>query len=149
MNTPEHSTNGWELFSGAPPSPELVADGFMLAILVLAGFLFAIIPLLLAFLVSPRNKDKHLGSTYECGMPAFGSARAARFGVYYYLYALIFIVFEIDVLYLFPIAKIYRDGVGLLGFLEIVIFIFILFMALIYAWKKGVMQWEKETLSLH
>lgn len=145
----EHTPTVTAPFSGAHPSPELVADGFMLAILVMVGFAFAITPLLLAFLVSPRNKDKMLGEIYECGMPAFGSARGARFGVYYYLYALIFIVFEVDVLYLFPIAKIYRQGVGLVGFMEIFIFIVILFMAVIYAWKKGVMQWEKESLSLH
>ncbi len=145
----DHNIQGTGIFSGALPSHDLVADGFMLAILVLVGFGFAISPLILSYLVSPRNKDKHLLDIYECGMPAFGNARSARFGVYYYLYALIFIVFEVDVLYLFPIAKIYRDGVGMLGFLEIVIFIFILFLALIYAWKKGVMQWEKESLSLH
>ncbi len=136
------------IFSGAPPSSDLVADGFMLSILVLAGIGFAIAPLVLSYLVSPRDKSKCLGDTYECGMPAFGHARSARFGVYYYLYSLIFIVFEVDVLYLFPIAKIYREGVGIAGFVEIVIFVFILFMALIYAWKKGVMQWEKESLSL-
>lgn len=149
MNKIEQTTNGFKLFSGSPPSPDLVADGFMLAILALIGFIFAIVPLLLAFFVSPRNRYRLLGETYECGMPAFGSAQAARFGVYYYLYALIFIVFEIDVLYLFPIAKIYREGVGIAGFIEIVIFIIILFLAVIYAWKKGVMQWEKDTLSLH
>ena len=145
----QQSTTGSGIFSGTPPSPDLVADGFMLAILVLVGFAFAVTPLVLAFLVSPRNKDRYLGEIYECGMPAFGSARSARFGVYYYLYALIFIVFEVDVLYLFPIAKIYRQGVGIAGFLEIFIFIIILFLAVIYAWKKGVMQWEKESLSLH
>ena len=148
MTEHEHILHGSVMSFGSPPSPDLVADGFMLAVLVLAGLGFAVAPLLLSLLVSPRNKDKHLGDIYECGMPAFGHAGSARFGVYYYMYALIFIVFEVDVLYLFPIAKIYRYGVGLLGFLEIVIFIIILFMALIYAWKKGVLQWEKESLSL-
>ena len=145
----EHNVDATGIFSGVPPSPELVSDGFMLAFLVLVGICFAVAPLVLCYLVSPRNRDKALGEIYECGMPAFGSARAARFGVYYYLYALIFIVFEVDVLYLFPIAKIYRQGVGLVGFAEVFVFILILFMALIYAWKKGVLKWEKESLSLH
>ncbi len=82
-------------------------------------------------------------------MPAFGRARAARFGVFYYLYALLFIVFEVDVLYLFPIARIYREQVGIAGFCEILFFVIVLFLAVAYAWKKGVLKWEREALSLH
>jgi NADH-quinone oxidoreductase B subunit len=90
-----------------------VADGFVLSVFILLGIVFAVAPLVACYLLSPRCKNQHIGAIYECGMPAFGEATSARFGVFYYLYALIFIVFEVNVLYLFPIARIYRQGVGL------------------------------------
>jgi NADH-quinone oxidoreductase subunit A len=132
----------------SPPDPELVADGFVLAAFLILGALFAVIPLVLAYLFAPRDKGRGLGAIYECGMPAFGQARDARFGVFYYIYALIFIVFEVDVLYLFPVARIYRYGVGLIGFGEILFFVIILFLAVIYVWKKGIWKWERKLLSL-
>ena len=132
----------------APPDPGLVADGFVLSLFIVLGIVFAIAPLAVGYLLSPRAKNRYLGEIYECGMPAFGEAISARFGVFYYMYALIFIVFEVDVLYLFPIARIYRQGVGLAGFIEVLVFVFILFMAIVYAWKKGVWIWEREALSL-
>lgn len=132
----------------APPDPELVADGFILSLFLLLGVLFAVAPLVACYLLAPRSRNLHIGAIYECGMVAFGQATSSRFGVFYYVYALIFIVFEVDVLYLFPIARIYRQGVGLAGFMEVVIFCVILFMAIIYAWKKGVWLWEREALSL-
>ncbi len=132
----------------APPDPGLVADGFMLCVFIILGVIFAIAPLAACYLLSPRVRNKYIGTIYECGMPAFGEAISSRFGVFYYMYALIFIVFEVDVLYLFPIARIYRQGVGITGFFEVMVFVFILFMAIIYAWKKGVWKWEREALSL-
>lgn len=131
-----------------PPDPELVADGFVLAAFLILGVLFAVVPLVLAYLLAPRDRNKTLGAIYECGMPAFGQARDARFGVFYYIYALIFIVFEVDVLYLFPVARIYRYGVGLVGFGEILFFVVILFLAVIYVWRKGIWKWERKVLSL-
>ena len=135
-------------YMSAPPDPGLVADGFMFSVFIILGVIFAIAPLVACYLLSPRSINKTIGEIYECGMPAFGEAISSRFGVFYYMYALIFIVFEVDVLYLFPIARIYREGVGLVGFTEVIIFVFILFMAIIYAWKKGVWKWEREALSL-
>ncbi len=143
---PVHHTGYHQL--AAQPDPELVADGFVLSIFLLLGIIFALAPLVACRLLAPRSRNPQIGTIYECGMVAFGQATSARFGVFYYLYALIFIVFEVDVLYLFPIARIYRQGVGLAGFLEMLIFVCILFMAIVYAWKKGVWIWEREALSL-
>ena len=112
----EEKLNIFEHIPRLPPDFELVADGFVLASFLILGVLFAVIPLVLAYLFAPRDKSRGLGAIYECGMPAFGQARAARFGVFYYIFALIFIVFEVDVLYLFPVARIYRYGIGLVGF---------------------------------
>ena len=131
------------------PDPAIVADVYSLATILLYGIVFAVAPLLAGLLLAPRETAPLLGAIYECGMPAFGRARAARFGIYYYLYALLFIVFEVDVLYLFPIARIYRERVGLPGFFEVLFFVIVLFMAVAYAWKKGVLQWDREALSLH
>ncbi len=134
--------------TGPGVDPSIVADGFMMAALLTMGTLFAVVPLVLATLIAPRETSPKLGAIYECGMETYGRARDARFGVFYYLYALIFIVFEVDVLYLLPIVRIYRQGVGLTGFLEMLFFVAVLFLAVIYAWKKGVLKWEQEALSL-
>jgi NADH-quinone oxidoreductase subunit A len=131
------------------PDPALVADVYSFAILLLYGIVFAVMPLLAGLVLAPRETAPLLGAIYECGMPAFGRARSAQFGVFYYLYALLFIVFEVDVLYLFPIARIYREQVGITGFLEILFFVIVLFLAVAYVWKKGVLKWEREALSLH
>jgi NADH-quinone oxidoreductase subunit A len=138
-----------EILAQVQPDPALVADIYSLASMLIYGILFAVLPLLAGLLLAPRETAPLLSAIYECGMPAFGRARAARFGVFYYLYALIFIVFEVDVLYLFPIARIYRERVGMIGFYEILFFVIVLFLAVAYAWTKGVLKWEREALSLH
>lgn len=146
---PTHAQHAVEILTQVQPDPALVADIYSLAIMLLYGTLFAVLPLVSGLLLAPRETAPLLGAIYECGMPAFGRARAARFGVFYYLYALIFIVFEVDVLFLFPIARIYREHVGLTGFFEILLFVIILALAVAYAWTKGVLKWEREALSLH
>lgn len=138
-----------ETLAAVQPDPALVADVYSLTIILIYGLLFAALPLVAGLLLAPRETAPLLGAIYECGIPAFGRARAARFGVFYYLYALIFIVFEVDVLYLFPIARIYRKHIGIIGFYEILFFVTVLFLAVAYAWKKGVLKWEREALSLH
>ncbi len=147
---PTHITHqAAELITQAQPDPALVADVYSLASMLLYGIVFAVLPLVAGLLLAPRETAPILNAIYECGMPAFGRARAAKFGVFYYLYALIFIVFEVDVLYLFPIARIYREHVGMVGFYEILFFVIVLFLAVAYAWTKGVLKWEREALSLH
>ena len=69
-----------------------------------------------------------------------------RFGIVFYLYALIFLAFDVDVLFLFPVALAYNAEVyGIRDFVEVVIFVGILSLAIVYAWKKGVFKWEKKT----
>jgi NADH-quinone oxidoreductase subunit A len=149
MNTHHITQQATEMIAQVQPDPALVADVYSLATMLIYGIIFAVLPLVAGLLLAPRETAPILGAIYECGMPAFGRARAARFGVFYYLYALIFIVFEVDVLYLFPIARIYREHVGMVGFYEILFFVIVLFLAVAYAWTKGVLKWEREALSLH
>ena len=100
-------------------------------------------------LLSPSTHTRHTaGRTdqlIECGMEPIGSAWI-RFGIVYYLYALIFLAFAVDVLFLFPVAVAYNSpGLGLLDFYEILLFVSILSLAIVYAWRKGVFTWEKKT----
>ncbi len=107
------------------------------------GALFAGGPLILASLVAPKARGGDIGMSYECGITPQGSARG-KFGVNYYVYALIFLAFDVDVLYLFPVATQYRLTVGWTAFFEILIFLFFLGLAILYFWAKGVFTWPRK-----
>ena len=95
------------------------------------------------FVAPSFSKSPAKFEPYECGMDPYGSAWETRFSISYYLYALIFLAFDVDILYLFPVAAAYNGVSGLRGFVEIFIFIAILSLAIIYAWAKGVFSWAK------
>jgi len=108
--------------------------------------LFAIGPFIIANLIAPRAEQPKTRSIYECGMEPIGSAWI-RFGAVFYLYALMFLAFAVDVLYLFPVALVYNKVFVLRDLVEIVIFVGILALAIVYAWKKGVFTWERKIFS--
>ncbi len=120
-------------------------DLLYVAAFFLGGLGFAIGPIILATILAPRgtrnlsNKSKQF---IECGMVPIGEARI-RFGAVYYLYALMFLAFDVDVLFLFPVAMAYNHGLVIRDFVEIVIFVGILALAIIYAWRKGVFEWNR------
>lgn len=107
------------------------------------GVLFAAVPLLSSKLLAPRARGGDLGMSYECGIAPQGNARG-KFGVNYYVYALIFLAFDVDVLYLFPVAVQYRLTVGWSAFFEVLIFLFFLGLAIVYFWAKGVFTWPRK-----
>jgi len=107
---------------------------------LLLGVVLAAIPLTVPLLISPRYSGEETTETYECGIDTIGSAWM-RFSLAYYIFALIFVAFEVDILYLFPVALVY-DSYGWRGFLEVAIFLLILSLALLYAWRKGVFRWQ-------
>jgi len=112
----------------------------------LGGLGFAIGPFILAHLLADRGTRHVANKTtqlIECGMAPIGDAWI-RFGVVYYLYALMFLAFDVDVLFLFPVAMAYDKGLAARDFVEVVIFVGILSLAIIYAWKKGVFQWNRK-----
>jgi len=109
---------------------------------LVAGLLFAGGPLILASLVAPRASGGDMGMPYECGMRPLGSAWTS-FGINYYVYAMLFLAFDVDVLYLFPVATVYRATEGWLPFLEMVIFLVVLALAIVYFWAKGVFTWPR------
>ena len=110
-----------------------------LIILLIAGIAFAAGGIAIAkiFVKGTRNAQK--GEAYECGIPTEGSPWN-QFNVGYYLFALIFLIFDVELIFLYPWAVVVRD-LGMIAFVEIVIFLFILFMGFLYAHKKGALRW--------
>jgi len=125
---------------------EQVLDILYIAAFFLGAFGFAIGPFLISHFLAPRTIRPKTLQIYECGMEPIGPAWI-RFGIVYYLYALIFVAFDVDVLYLFPVALAYNTGLGMRELVEIIIFVGILSCALVYAWRKGVFKWEQRTYS--
>ena len=117
-------------------------DFVYVAVFLLVAVLFAVTPIIASWLIGGRSVGVKRAETYESGMPAIGSAWI-QFSVAYYIYALIFLAFDVDVLFLFPVAMAYDKGFLARDFIEIVIFIGILSLAIVYAWRKGVFTWQK------
>ena len=113
-----------------------------LPILVFLGIALGlgIILLLAAAVIAVRNPDPEKVSAYECGFNAFDDARM-KFDVRFYLVAILFIIFDLEIAFLFPWA-ISLGNIGLLGFSSMMIFLFILTVGFIYEWKKGALDWE-------
>ena len=96
--------------------------------------------IVLNFLFSPKNPDPEKLSAYECGFEAFGDSRM-EFDVRFYLVAILFIIFDLEIAFLFPWA-ISLGNLGPLGFWSMMIFLFILTIGFIYEWKKGALDWD-------
>lgn len=105
------------------------------------GLLLAFTMVIINFVLGPRIYGEKRLMTYESGMPPIKSAWM-QFGASYYLFALIFLAFDVDVLYLFPVLLAYQKGTGFFELIELFIFVFILILAIAYAWRKGVFKWK-------
>ncbi|MGC4037120.1 MAG: NADH-quinone oxidoreductase subunit A [Chitinophagaceae bacterium] len=110
-----------------------------LIVLMIAAVAFSGIAILVSKLVVKATKNKHKGEPYECGVPTKGS-NWIQFNVGYYLFALIFLIFDVELVFLYPWAVVVKK-VGWLALVEIIIFFFILFMGFLYAHKKGALKW--------
>ena len=117
----------------------------------LAGLVFALGPIVLVHLISARktrNYANKTGQFIECGMDPIGDAWI-RYSAVYYLYALVFVAFAVDVLFLVPVALVYnriREFV-IRDFVEMLIFVGILSLVIVYAWKKGIFEWKRKKIS--
>lgn len=109
-----------------------------------AGIILVAVGIGLALLISPKSVNFQKGDPYECGLPTHGTSWM-QFRVGYYLYAILFLMFDVEIIFLFPWSTVVR-GLGMTGFISILIFIIILSLGLAYAWKKGVLEW-KSTIS--
>ena len=105
-----------------------------IALALSIGFVF------INFILSPKNPDPEKLSTYECGFAAFNDSRI-EFDIRFYLVAILFIIFDLEIAFLFPWA-ISLGNIGLLGFFSMMIFLSILTIGFIYEWKKGALEWE-------
>ena len=120
-------------------------DDFLKDYLSIIIFLFVALGLSIGFIVlnylfSPKNPDPEKLSAYECGFEAFNDSRM-EFDVRFYLVAILFIIFDLEIAFLFPWA-ISLGNIGGLGFISMMIFLFILTIGFIYEWKKGALDWE-------
>ncbi|MEA5445818.1 NADH-quinone oxidoreductase subunit A [Gammaproteobacteria bacterium AB-CW1] len=99
-----------------------------------------VVLLLVGVILGPQNPDAEKNSPYECGFEAFEDTRM-KFDVRYYLVAILFIIFDLEIAFLFPWA-VALDGIGMFGFLAMMIFLAVLVVGFIYEWKKGALEWE-------
>ena len=115
-------------------------DGWLgVVIMIVLGVGFAGVMIGLSVLLGPRNPTPEKLAPYECGMPAVGDARE-RQSVKFYLVAMIFLLFDIEIAFLYPWAVSLRD-LGWPGFVQIVTFFLILLVGFVYVWRKGVLDW--------
>jgi len=104
------------------------------------GAVFGVVPVILGRLVAPHRPDSDKLSPYECGFEAFEDSRM-KFDVRYYLVAILFIIFDLEIAFLFPWAVVLKQ-IGMFGFMAMVVFLTILVVGFIYEWKKGALEWE-------
>jgi len=111
-----------------------------LILFFIVGAFLVGVAIIFAELVAPSSKNLQKSEAYECGVPTKGFAWL-QFNVGYYLFALLFLIFDVETVFIFPWAVVMKE-VGMRAFVEILIFFFILGLGLLYAWKKGALKWE-------
>jgi NADH-quinone oxidoreductase subunit A len=110
-------------------------------IFFVVGLILALSMVIINFVLGPRIYGEKRLATYESGMAPIKTAWM-QFGASYYLFALIFLAFDVDVLYLFPVLTAYQKGTGLSELIEFFIFLFLISLTIVYAWRKGVFKWK-------
>jgi NADH-quinone oxidoreductase subunit A len=118
----------------------MLLDYLPIAIYLIVAVGFGAVVVFFSTILGPRNPGRVKLETYECGMEPIGPNRI-RFAVKFYIIAMLFIVFDIEAVFLFPWAVVFKD-LGLFGFIEMAIFILILFAGLAYVWRKGALEWD-------
>jgi NADH-quinone oxidoreductase subunit A len=118
----------------------MLAEYFPILLFIAVGLAVGVAPLVLGKLLGPHRPDPEKLSPYECGFDAFEDARM-KFDVRYYLVAILFILFDLEIAFLFPWAAVIND-IGLPGFLAMMLFLAILTVGFVYEWMKGALEWE-------
>ena len=118
----------------------MLENYFPILLFILVGLVVGLGPLILGKLVSPHKPDSEKNSPYECGFEAFEDARM-KFDVRYYLVAILFILFDLEIAFLFPWAVVIKE-IGLAGFLAMLLFLGVLVVGFIYEWMKGALEWD-------
>lgn len=107
---------------------------------IILGVLFGLVPITLSAVLGPRNPTPSKLSPYECGFAPFENARI-KFDVRFYLIAILFIIFDLEIVFLFPWA-VTLDKIGETGFIAMAVFLTLLIVGFIYEWRKGALEWE-------
>jgi len=118
----------------------MLENYFPVLMFVLVGLAIGIGPILIGWVLSPHRPDPEKLSAYECGFEAFEDARM-KFDVRYYLVAILFILFDLEIAFLFPWAVVLEE-IGAFGFWSMVVFLSILIVGFAYEWMQGALEWE-------
>lgn len=118
----------------------MISDWLYIGIFVSASLLIPAIAIILAGILGPKKPNPVKSSTYECGIQTVGDTWI-QFKAQYYVYALIFLIFDVETVFLYPWAVAYKQ-LTLFAVLEAILFVLILFGGLLYAWRKGALEWS-------
>jgi NADH-quinone oxidoreductase subunit A len=113
---------------------------FPILLFVGIAMAFGVVTLVLSYVVQPKYPEAEKLSAYECGSEPFSDARMP-FPVRYYIFAMLFVIFDIEVIFLYPWAVVFGQ-IGLFGLVEMLIFIALFLVAYVYAWRKGALEWD-------
>jgi len=118
----------------------MLVEYLPILLFVIIGIGFGVMPILAGFVLGPQRPDDEKRSPYECGFEPFEDAQM-KFDVRFYLVAILFIIFDLEIAFLFPWAIVLND-IGVFGLLAMFLFLGILVVGFIYEWKKGALEWE-------
>src|SRR3990170_4958516 len=118
----------------------MIENYLPILVFLVMGIVFGVTSVIAGFVLGPHRPEAAKLSPYECGFEAFEDSRM-KFDVRYYLVAILFIIFDLEIAFLFPWA-IVLDDIGMFGFVAMIIFLAILVIGFIYEWKKGALEWE-------
>ncbi len=118
----------------------MLENYFPILLFIIVGLAVGVGPVVLGWLLAPNRPDSEKLSPYECGFEAFEDARM-KFDVRYYLIAILFILFDLEIAFLFPWAVALKE-IGMLGFVAMLVFLAVLVVGFIYEWVKGALEWE-------
>lgn len=118
----------------------MLENYFPVLVFIVMALVIGILPLVLGMLLGPNRPDDEKLSPYECGFEAFEDARM-KFDVRFYLVAILFILFDLEIAFLFPWAIVLKE-IGTFGFVSMMVFLAILVVGFVYEWIKGALEWE-------
>ncbi len=121
-------------------SPSYFQQYLFIGLLTAVAIVLGVAPLILAKFIAPKKPGQSKQAPYECGLESTGDPWV-QFRVQYYIYALLFVIFDVEVVFIYPWALVWKS-MGPVAFAEMALFLAILAVGLIYAWKKGVLEWE-------
>ena len=119
---------------------EYLTRYFTILLFIFIALAFGVVTLVLSYFLQPRYPEPEKLSTYECGSEPFSDARMP-FPVRYYVFAMLFVIFDIEVIFLYPWAIVF-EKLGIIGLVEMMVFIALFLVAYVYAWRKGALEWD-------